>query len=104
MLCSGTLNAECGCTSAPRTCLGGDSVPARCIIATAVLLISGAHSPVPQRRDQTNVQPERLTSFKKWFSHEFAVPVPVVHGTQNRGGMAIEKVSSRPVVPKNPVS
>ena len=28
------------------------------------------------------LQPERLTVFDKWFSHEFAVPVPGVPGRQ----------------------
>lgn len=28
------------------------------------------------------LQPERLTVFDKWFSHDFAVPVPGVPGRQ----------------------
>lgn len=31
------------------------------------------------------MQPERLTVFDKWFSHEFAVPVPGVPGRHTSG-------------------
>lgn len=54
--------------------------------------------------NQPNVQPERLTTFEKWFSHEFAVPVPANPEKKNSGGSAIEKVASRPVVQKASVS
>eukprot|EP00903_Cladosiphon_okamuranus_P008585 g8235.t1 len=48
-------------------------------------------------------EPERLTYFEKWFSHEFAVPVPANPEKKNSGGSTIEKVASRPVVQKTSV-
>ncbi|CAN0024749.1 unnamed protein product [Scytosiphon promiscuus] len=55
-------------------------------------------------------EPERLTTFDKWFSHEFAVPVPAHPGRKASGGggrqpagtlsIVEEKILSRPVFQK----
>lgn len=134
MLCSGTLNDECGCTWARPSKDSSQNASygsTRCgrpvtfyeifatvfsfVPLTAVVLLSpNLCSPcillvVMNRPDRSqwfnqNLQPERLTSFEKWFSHEFAVPVPSNPGKKNTGGSAIEKVPSRPVVHKTTVS
>lgn len=72
------------------------------IQGTLVLHALGNHS-LCCSTNQLNVQPERLTTFEKWFSHEFAVPVPANPEKKNSGGSAIEKVANRPVVQKTSV-
>lgn len=42
--------------------------------------------PRTNQRIHSFMQPERLTIFEKWFSHEFAVPVPANPGRKASGG------------------
>lgn len=51
--------------------------------AQVLLLCSLPNRPLPNMRPLF-MQPERLTEFEKWFSHEFAVPVPAAANAAGR--------------------